>query len=137
MKLKNFILGLFVCLSSSVFAANQHFHPQANSNENKATEQKLKSPGYCEIEIVNNSFSNAIVYGVFDDGVPLQPFTVYSFGPRQYIDLFYNGYCHSGMNIYIDSASGYNIYAAYTPVHYTINIYPFLKDQLKAEAKAK
>lgn len=137
MKLKSLILGLCVSLCSTVFAANQHLHPQANTTENKPAEKSVSWAGYCEIEIINNSFEDVRVYGVFDDGVALQPFNVYSFESPHYISLFYYGYCHAGMDIYIDTFSGYHLYAGYTERRSTIRIVPYLANQVKAEVKVK
>ena len=89
MKLKSLIFGLCISLCSSVFASNQHTHPQANNSDNKTTEKSAAWADYCEVEVINNSFSDLRVYGVFDDGSSLIPFTVYSFGAPQYISLYY------------------------------------------------
>ncbi len=138
MKLRSLILGLCVGLCSTVFAANQHVHPQADKTDNKAmAAQKVGYPGYCEIEVINSSFSNVTVYGVFDDGLALSPFNVYSFESPHYISLYYYGYCHAGMNLYIDTWSGYHIYAGYTPTGSTVRVVPYLANQLKAEVVKK
>lgn len=134
MKLKSLIIGLCVGLSSVVFAANQHMHPQV---DNAATAKKLNYPGYCEIEIINNSYEDVHVYGLFDDGAPLRPFNVYSYEGPHYISLYYYGYCHSGMNLYIDTWSGYRIYAGYTPRNTTLYVVPYLAGKPKVETKAK
>lgn len=137
MKLRSLIFGLCVSLCSSVFAANQHLHPQANNTDNKSTEKNVTFPGYCEIEIINTSFDDVTVYGIYDDGVSMNPFNVYSFESAHYISLYYYGYCHSGMNLYIDTFSGYHVYAGYTPTRSTIRIVPYLANQLKAEVSIK
>lgn len=137
MKLKSLIIGLCISLCTSVFAANQHIHPKATDNNTKQAADKLTYPAYCEIEVINNSYDNVRVTGVFDDGTILPPFNVYSFESPHYISLFYYGYCHAGMNIYVDTWSGYRIYAAYTPVHTSVKVYPYLAKQLKVEAKPR
>jgi hypothetical protein len=138
MKLKSLIFGLCVALCSSVCSANQHRHPQTNMNANeKASATNLSYPGYCEIEVINNSFEDVRVYGVFDDGASLLPFNVYSFESPHYISLYYYGYCHSGMDIFIDTLSGYHLYAGYTERRSTIRIVPYLAHQLKAEISVK
>lgn len=138
MKLRSLIIGLCVSLCSSVFAANQHVHPQADQADNKTiTAKKASYAGYCEIEVINSSFNNVTVYGVFDDGVALAPFDVYSFESPHYISLYYYGYCHEGMNLYIDTWSGYNIYASYTYAGSTVRVVPYLTNQLKAEVIKK
>ncbi|KTD16565.1 hypothetical protein [Legionella jordanis] len=140
MKLKSL---LFVCcfgLLTSAFADNHHFHPQANKAEANAAAakptDKAKLPGYCEIEIINSSFDDVRVYGVFDDGTTLNPFSIYSYEAPHYIDLFYYGYCHAGMNLWIDTYSGYRVYAGYTYTNSTVRIVPYLK-QTKVEITSK
>jgi hypothetical protein len=143
MKLRSLILGICLSLCTSVFAANnQHLHPQANNTDNQpatngSVAKNLKYPGYCEIEIINRSFSNVSVYGTFDDGTSLQPFDIYSFESPHYISLYYYGYCHYGMNIYINTFGGSYVYSGYTPVGTTIRVVPYLANQLKAEISKK
>ncbi|KTD18846.1 Uncharacterised protein [Legionella lansingensis] len=142
MKLKSL---LFVCclgLLTSAFADNRHLHPQANSPTAntagaKSVAKGAKLPGYCEIEIINSSYDHVRVYGVFDDGKSLTPFNVYSYEGPHYIDLFYYGYCHAGMNLWIDTFSGYRIYGGYTYVNSTVRVVPYLNKQLKVEINAK
>ncbi|CEK11347.1 hypothetical protein [Legionella hackeliae] len=142
MKLKSL---LFVCclgLLTSAFAENRHFHPQANNPTAKAADAKsaaksAKLPGYCEIEIINSSYDNVRVYGIFDDGTTLTPFNIYRYEGPHYVDLFYYGYCHAGMNLYIDTFSGYRIYSGYTYVNHTVQIVPYLTNKAKVEITAK
>ena len=133
MKIRSLILGLCVSLCSSVFAANQDVHPQASSSHMKSTEKTITYPGYCDIEIINSSFENVTVYGTFDDGINMEPFNVYSFGGARYIPLYYYGYCHAGMNLYIESFSGYPVYSGFAQTGGTIRILPYFANQLKAE----
>lgn len=121
MKLFAAILSSVLFFSPSSFATNHHFH--ANDKlEEKPKSSAITFPGYCEIEIVNRSFDNVRVYGVFDDGLSMDPFNVYSFELPHYIPLFYYGYCHDGMDLYIDSFSGYPIFSGYVPRATTIRI---------------
>ena len=69
MKIKSLIF--FLCLSmlgqvSAGTASSQHVHPKAKS-EKQADAASLR-PGYCEIELFNNSYDDVSVYGEFDDG---------------------------------------------------------------------
>lgn len=137
MKLRSLLVGLCVSLCSTVFAANHHFHPQATNSDNKTTEKKVAWPGACEIEIINNSYDDVRVYGVFDDGSSLTPFNIYSYESPHYISLYYYGYCHSGMDLYIDTWRGYHVYADYTPRGSTVRVVPYLANQLKAEVNVK
>lgn len=141
MKLKSL---LFVCcfgLLSTAFADNRHVHPQANANavvESKVAPKPATAAGYCEIEIINRSYDDVRVYGIFDDGSAMAPFDIYRYETPHYIDLFYYGYCHAGMNLYIDTFSGYRVFAGYTPVYNTVNIVPYLaKNTLKVEIVSK
>ena len=133
MKLKSLILVLCVSLCSSVFATNQHSHLVANNTDNSPLDKNSTLPGYCEIEIINRSYEDVRVYGVFDDGVYLDPFTIYSFEGPHFISLYFYGYCHQGMDLYIDTWSGYHLYAGYTPRRRSIRIVPYLTNQLKAD----
>lgn len=138
MKIRTLILMLCVTLCSSVFATNQHLHPKATDTENdKAASKTVNYPAFCEIEIINNSYDNVTVSGVFDDGVAMQPFNVYSFEAAHYISLYYYGYCHSGMNLYINTWNGYTLWSGYTPVQTSIRIVPYLANQVKAEITKK
>lgn len=141
MKIKSL---LFVCclgLLNTSFADNRHLHPQANTpanTSNTQTNQKqARMPGYCEIEIINNSYSDLRINGVFDDGTSLTPFNIYRYEGPHYVDLFYYGYCHAGMNLYIDTFSGYHVYAGYTYTNSTVRVVPYLTNQVKVEIKAK
>ena len=73
-------------------------------------------PGYCQIEIINGSYHGVRVYGEFDDGSPLHPFTIYAYDAPHYIDLFYYGYCHYGMQLTVESFQPphHLLYAAWT-----------------------
>ena len=137
MKFKMFVFACCFSLFSSVFAANQHLHPKADSVEKSPAKTELKYPGYCEIEIINQSYDDVRVSGVFDDGLYMQPFSIYSYESPHYISMYYYGYCHAGMNIYIDTYSGYRIYAGYTSTNSTIRIVPYLAKQAKAEVTTK
>lgn len=127
MKLIAWVIGCCLCLSSSVFAANQHMHKQDKK------EDKVQWVDGCKIEIINQSFSDVRVYGYFDDGSSLDPFKVFSFEAPQYISLYYYGYCHSGMDLDIDSVSGYNVFSGYVRTGATLRIVPYLNNQVKAE----
>jgi hypothetical protein len=141
MKLKSLLFVCCLSLLTSAFAENRHLHPQASNSSAKTAaakpiDKRANSPGYCEIEIINSSYDHVRVYGVFDDGATLTPFNVYSFGSPHYIDLYYYGYCHAGMNVWIDTFSGYRVYDRYTFSNSTVRIVPYLRS-LKVEVNAK
>jgi len=133
MKLKAFFLVCFLGLSAPLFAANQHVHANAQGTTEPSAQQaadskkvKMGWPGYCEIEIINHSYDDVRVYGVFDDGIALEPFSIYSYESPHYISLYYYGYCHAGMDLYIDTFYGAHVYAGYVSRYSTIRIVPSL-----------
>lgn len=138
MKIKSLLLVCCLGLMSHVFADNRHIHPKADLKP--STSSSLKNafyPGYCEIEVINSSFDDVTVYGTFDDGSNLQPFTVYSFESPHYISLFYYSYCHRDMWLDIVTYNGYHVYSGFTRPDTTVRIVPYLAKQVKAEIKAK
>ena len=137
MKFKMLFLGLCLTVGSSAFAANQHVHPQTPDDDKKPQEISMKWAGYCEIEVVNSSSEDVRVSGIFDDGVWLQPFNVYGFESPHYISLYYYGYCHAGMNLMVDTWSGYPIFSGYVEGGSTLRILPYLTNRAKAEVRAR
>ncbi|KTD21874.1 hypothetical protein [Legionella londiniensis] len=124
MKLKAVLFFGFLSLFSSAFAANLHTHPQANDNSKNAATSSMNYPGYCEIEIINYSSQDVRVSGFFDDRSRLTPFIVYSGDAPHYISLYYYGYCHDGMDLYINTLRGYPVYKGYTPRGTTVYVLP-------------
>jgi hypothetical protein len=143
MNLKTITAGCLFALMSSGYAAtaNHHVHPEDTSAQATTPVPSLKAKyaGYCEIEIINQSYDDVRVNGVFDDGKPLDSFSIYSYEAPHYISLYYYGYCHYGMNLYIDSYYGYNLYSAFTTRETTVRIYPvpYLKEGDKAKSKVE
>ncbi len=134
MKLRTLGLGCLMALFSTAYANNTHVHPENASGTDKVVPSlKASYAGYCEIEIINQSYDDVRVSGVFDDGLPMTPFTHYKYEAPHYISLFYYGYCHYGMDVYIDSYYGYNLYSGYTTRESSIRIVPYLKEKAKAE----
>ncbi len=121
---RRLVIAFCFIASAALFANNPaHLHPEA-SKTLAPSEKKLKYPGYCEIEVINNSFDNIRVFGIYDDGAYLSPFSIYTYESPHYISLYYYGYCHSGMNVFIDTFSGYRIYSGYTATNSTIRVVP-------------
>lgn len=135
MKLKS--LWFLVCFSlfSNVFAANLHMNPKADAEDKKTLTKNLTFPGYCQIEIRNNSYTDVTVFGQYDDYSTIA-FDIYRFDSPHYISLFYNGSCHAGMNITVQSPY-YTLYSGWTSTNSIISIYPYLKNQAKAEVSAR
>jgi hypothetical protein len=122
MKLKSLLFVCCLSLFSSAFADNRHVHPQAKTNDIKAGVKNAMYPGYCEIEIINDNYDFVNVYGQFDDGSYMAPFSVFRYEAPHYISLYYYGYCHQAMNLTIDTSYGARIYSGYTPVGSTVRM---------------
>ncbi len=135
MKLKSLLFLVCFSLFSNVFAANLHINPKADAEDKKSITKNITYPGYCQIEIINNSFTDVTVFGTYEDGSSLA-FDIYSFDTPHYISLFYNFYCHSQMYITIQSPY-YTLYSGWTNVNSTIRILPYLKNQAKAELSTR
>lgn len=134
-RFKLFLLLFFLC--GNVFAVeNLHAYPKKSAVLSQKAKD-LKYPGYCEIEIINDSNSTVRVSGIFDDGAILMPFKIYPYEYPHYISLFYYGYCHYGMNLYIRTRSGYMIYSGYTTIDQTVYIMPYMASKPKAQLKSR
>ncbi len=131
MKLKSILFVLCFSLFTNVFAANTHLHPKANVADKKSISKNLTYPGYCQIEIINDSFTDIKVFGTFDDGTTTA-FDIYRFEYPHYISLYYYLYCHSGMYLNIISPFG-TVYSGWANVNSTIRIVPYLNKQAKAK----
>lgn len=136
MKLKPFLFVACFSLFTSVFAANTHLHPKADAADKQSIAKKATYPGYCQIEIINDSISDVDVYGTFDDGSTLG-FDMYRF-ETHYISLFYNFFCHGSMYLTIVSPyyPNFPIYSGWTNVNSTIHLVPYLK-QIKAQVTSR
>ena len=135
MKLKSLLVVLCFSLFTQVFAANLHLHPKADAADKKAIQKGLTYPGYCQIELINDSYTDVRVFGTFDDGATLD-FGIYRYESPHYIDLFYNFYCHSGMYITVVSPF-YTLYSGWTNVNSTIRVVPYFNNQVKAELSTR
>jgi len=116
------IISVLLFLSvSCAFALEGTVHDYPG---NKRTSQALQSSPTCLIKISNDSNEDIVVYGTFDDGVPLRPFLIYAYETPHYISLYNEnvGFCHSGMDIGIETASGTKVYQAYTWVNAKIRV---------------
>lgn len=141
MKLKALLFVTCVGLFSTAFADNHRYsHPKATSSDIKAATKSL-APGFCEIELINQSYDDVRISGIYDDGSYMVPFTLenyYSPYNRAYIDLFYYGYCHDGMTLYVDQFDGYRIYKGYTRVNTTLRVIPpYLANKMRVEIQDK
>lgn len=140
MKIKSLLLACSLAFMGSAGAANVHVHPKANANAVAASAEKSAkntvTPGYCQIDLINDSYDNVTVYGRFDDNSLMTPFNMYT-GEFHTVDLIYYGACHPYMYLDIVTFSGYHIYSGYTRVGQTVRVVPYLKGQLKAEVSSK
>lgn len=134
MKLKSLLFVVCLGLFSNLFAANVHLNPKAEAADRKSI-AKMLYPGYCQIEVINNSFTDVYVSGRFDDGSMID-FSIYRYESPHYISLFYYFYCHSGMDLTIQTPYGI-VYSQWTSVDSTVQIVPFLKKGVKVEVKPK
>ena len=131
MKLIALLLGCLLFLSSSLFASTRHSHPQVNTQ----SAQKMSWSGNCEVEIINQSYTDVQVFGVFDDGVYLDPLKIYSFSASRSISLYYNGYCHAGIDLDIDTFTGYHLFGYYVRRGTTVLIVPDMMNRLRVTIK--
>ncbi|KTC87713.1 MULTISPECIES: hypothetical protein [Legionella] len=145
MKFKSLILASCLGLFSSAYADHSHSYPQTNNTPSAKSDltKGATYPGYCAIEIVNNSFDGVWVYGTFEDGTSLKSFYIPRYDTPHVIHLDHYDYrygytfCHHGMDIYIEDYRGRGIYNEYTTDGTTIEIRPSFNNQLKAEVKKK
>jgi len=124
MKLKALLTVACLGLVSAGYAADFHVHAGAEKAA-KSNQQGATSPGYCQIEIINDTFDDLNVYGRFDDNSALIPFVMKYRSAAQYVSLYYAGYCHQGMDFYIETTSGKFKYNGFTPVGKTIKVTQF------------
>lgn len=133
MKFKSLFVVFCFCLFNAAFAENQHAPSLVNARSKSTTAQ---GP-VCRIKIVNNSQEHITVFGIFDDTSPLHPFNIYK-DEYQYINLYYNGACHLGMNIRLVTFRGLQLCEGYVyanTVLYAV-YFPNLK-QTKVEVRAQ
>ncbi|EHL31044.1 hypothetical protein LDG_6951 [Legionella drancourtii LLAP12] len=110
-------------------------NPKADAADKKSVAKEMMYPGYCQIEVINDSFTDVYVYGTFDDGSTID-FSIYRYEAPHYISLFYYFYCHSGMYLTIQSPYGV-VYSGWTNVDSTVHVVPFLKKGAKAEISTR
>ncbi len=116
--MRNKLIGIFAALLvNGVFALDGTLHSYPG-------DKKTQTSPTCLIKITNDSHDDILVYGTYDDGVPLRPFVIYAYEMPHYISLYNEnvGFCHSGMEIGIETASGLKLYRAYTWVNARIRI---------------
>ncbi len=116
MKLKTLAVSalLFVSGVHSAVADEHHYFP---GKQEKSTKSFV--PGYCEVEIYNNTPTTISIYAVYDSWNKLH-FMMYP-QERHYVSLDYNGYCHSNMYMEAYDSIGM-LYSGYTPVEHTLTL---------------
>ena len=122
MKLKSLLFIVCFSFITNIFAANLHLHPKAANEDKKTIQKGITYPGYCQIELINQSYTDVRVFGTFDDGSTID-FDMYRYESPHYISLYYNFYCHNGMYLTIQSPF-YTLYSGWTDVNSTIRIVP-------------
>lgn len=84
---------------------------------------KAMSSTDCLITVRNDGITDMVVYGRFDDDTYLTTYTLPWLGDYiSYVSLYYYGYCHGGMDFYIETSSGTYKYNGYTPVGKTVRV---------------
>lgn len=136
MKIRSMLFVLCFGLCSIVMASpSVHTHPKADSVNQKATAQALTYPGSCDIEIINDSYTDLQVLVTFDDGARTS-FHMYPRDIPQYVDLYYYGRCHS--SAYITIQSPYDTaYSGWTSVGTTLRIGPYLNHSFKVKSSTR
>ena len=94
MKLKSLLITACLLVVPASFANNLHFNPKVTETEKQSMANNLSAPGPCQIEIINDSSYDLMVYGRFDNDLYLVPFLFKYWGAPQYVTLFYNNFCH-------------------------------------------
>ena len=135
MKLKSLLLVCGVSLFNNVYAGNIHTHQPSNNLVQAAADKAVMRPSNCQIEIINNSYNDVRVFGIFDDSTTVD-FFVYRYDPVQYIDLYYHGYCHPNMFITLQTPYS-TIYSNYTDVYSTLTVYPSLAKATMEKVEVK
>ena len=121
------VLGLmsFMLNVNAIGAHVEQKSPAQPKNNN--VKANVGYAGYCEIEVVNRSYEDIVVRGMFDDGALYGPIVVQASGifyysSPLYISLAYYGYCDYGMRLDIATTRGYPVYGAYTAGGSTVRI---------------
>lgn len=135
MKLKSLLFFLCMGLMSLSFAVQLHVNPKANQASQKSISEELTYPGYCQIEIINDSTMDLWVSGTYDDGSYIG-FDVYRFDAPHYISLYYDAYCHRGMYLTIQSPYGL-IYSGWTNVDSTLHVVSNLDKRATVEKSVR
>ncbi len=136
MKRISLILVCLLCLSSAAFSNNRHVHSATgNASDFKAAGVKASWMDGCEIQIINQSYADVRIFGIFDDGSSLEPFNIYSFEAPHYISLYYYGYCHEGMEIDIETFYGYPVFSGFVRRGTPLYITPYYGSRLKAQVR--
>lgn len=138
MKLKSLLLVASFSLLAHAYAANVHTHPKTDTTDKNAVAKGLTYPGYCQIEIINDSLYDIHVSGTFDDNAPLD-FFAYRYDAPHYINMYYYGYCHSSMYLTLQAAQWpyQTFYSNWTSVDSTIRVGTFFNKEVTAEVSAR
>lgn len=153
MKIRSLLLISILSLSATAFADNRHVQAADDTSKEAGksaslSENKAMVPGFCEVEIINDSYENLTVYGTWENNVVMEPFNFYRYEYPHYISLYYRdadgiSRCHNTMFITIDTFSHFRVYSGYTWVGTTVRIIPLLKqaqgqaDKVKAVVEKK
>ena len=116
------ITGIITNMSFASIGMTTHSHPDFAKLTTKQINAPKLAAATCLIKITNDSHSDIVVSGRFDDGSALQPFMIYAYENPHFISLFYYNICHGVMNLQIDTTDGMKLYDQDTYVNSRIRI---------------
>lgn len=133
MNLKKLVLIVCFALLSPSISADIHRHVRA---EETAGKEALRA-GFCEVKIINESYDDVSIGGMFEDGAPLTPFNLYASSSPAYISLYFSGYCHSSIFLDIRTFSGQPVFYDYAYANSIVRIVTGAMKQATAKARLK
>lgn len=113
----SFFLACFSIQAQSINTPNELFVKPSN----------ISAPGYCEIEVANQSALGAYVDIQYDNG-DFRANNYVAPGYSLYIPLHYYGYCHSYATLSIRSIYNDFLFYGAAYVGHTVSIVPGLKE---------
>jgi len=117
--MKKYVLyfSLFLAVSNS-FASSHHHQLNPSLDIKKTT-----YPGYCEIQVENRTTNHLYVRGVYKTNLEVK-FNIPPFDTPHYINLSYDGKCHSTMFLEFYE-NGYRVFSRHVTVN-GIYVWPYV-----------
>lgn len=119
---------LFICLSFLVVIFCGQAQASSSPKNILVQPAHMKTPGYCEIEVANQSQLGAYV-DIEYDNYEQRNHNYVAPGYSLYIPLYYYNYCHSYATLAIYSIYNEFLYYGSTEVGHTVYIVPGLKEK--------